>query len=630
MNIKERSVNAARGMIDFLILFVIVGLVTTALFTCAEVNGNIPGTDESGEEQGTDSASDSDSGGDSDSDQSTDSEGDTETDTGIISEEEVIFDLDTNENDNVVIDDEGALIIDPVNDNDTHLIWIVNTPLATISKIDTDEMIELARYRVGGVDPSRTSVSPNGDAYVGIRNGKGLTKISAKGLECPDTNGDGVITTSTGPDDVLDYGQDDCVLWHTELDDHIRGVAVQVISPDELGDAHLPKTTSARRDTEREFVWAGGLGSKLYKLDGETGEILISMTSPLPIYGLALDGRDRVFPEANQTNGPYLWITGGSTGGGNLAHVDTARCVDHASCSGTVCETSCTVANCSAECDDAIKAVYNIKPVDTYGITVDCKQRVWLGSTGGFIKRFDPFAPFNERFRHGDSNLNGNVDGIAADAEGFIWGAHAGQVRRVDAETFQGVLISEVGAKGIAVDRAGKVWAVPQSNAVHVIEPGPTLTNNAVIQNAVTGLTSPYTYSDMTGVQYTLVNQDPGFYRYQFNGCGGVNATMWDHLGWELDLPEDSIVRFRYRFGKTPDAFQNAAWQSLVEVLPGSTTDSIDIGALVNPDANYLAIEVKLYMKAVFNEGDGCDVDTTNSPRVKRIAIKYSCDETIL
>lgn len=230
---------------------------------------------------------------------------------------------------------------------ETAFIWIANTGEGTISKVDTRTMREVARYRtgplVGGAnDPSRTSVNSLGDVYVGNRQGLSVTKISALGADCPDTNGDGRITTSTGPTDVLPWGQDDCVLWNTSLPDGgiIRAVAAQdTIGPD--GEI----ITS---------VWVGGWDGVVWKLDGETGEILVRTASPTRNYGFALDGSGN------------LWISGRSDR--VLGRIDTRRCVSTA---------SCDVTPCGAEGNTCIKQAIPIpSPHNPYGITVDSEQRV--------------------------------------------------------------------------------------------------------------------------------------------------------------------------------------------------------------------------------------------------------------
>ena len=107
----------------------------------------------------------------------------------------------------------------------------------TVTKVDTTTYQILGRYAIGSHDPSRTSVNSLGDVFVGNRAGNTLTKVSAAGVDCPDTNGDNAITTSSGFNDVLAWGQDDCVLWDVPVPGgpHVRGVAAQdLLVPDPL------------------------------------------------------------------------------------------------------------------------------------------------------------------------------------------------------------------------------------------------------------------------------------------------------------------------------------------------------------------------------------------------------------
>jgi len=97
------------------------------------------------------------------------------------------------------------------------IIWIANSPEGTVSKIDTATAVELARYRSGpgSADPSRTSVNLAGDVAVSNRRGS-VTKIAGSTAACVDGDGDGEIRTSSGPTDVLPWGEDECVLWHVD------------------------------------------------------------------------------------------------------------------------------------------------------------------------------------------------------------------------------------------------------------------------------------------------------------------------------------------------------------------------------------------------------------------------------
>src|SRR5690606_31400693 len=57
------------------------------------------------------------------------------------------------------------------------------------------------------------------------RAGGSVVKIAAVEDRCVDANGNGVIETSTGPGDVREWGQDECVLWQTELHTGARAAA---------------------------------------------------------------------------------------------------------------------------------------------------------------------------------------------------------------------------------------------------------------------------------------------------------------------------------------------------------------------------------------------------------------------
>ncbi len=122
-------------------------------------------------------------------------------------------------------------------DEDYSFIWISNSDEGTVSKVDTSTGTELGRYWAcpdeSACDPSRTSVNLAGDVAVSIREPGGITKVAAIDDNCVDANGDGLIQTSSGPGDVLPWGTDECVLWHTEIpsSDQYSGPAAHGVGP---------------------------------------------------------------------------------------------------------------------------------------------------------------------------------------------------------------------------------------------------------------------------------------------------------------------------------------------------------------------------------------------------------------
>ncbi len=521
------------------------------------------------------------------------------------------FEPETN-GDGVNLDPDGALVLDNSASQSPHIIWIANSDQGTVSKVDTTTYKELGRYRTGNnaagnPDPSRTSVDAVGDVYVGNRAGKSMTKISALGAKCPDTNGDGKISTSTGPTDILAWGQDDCVLWNTPLPGSglIRGAAAQDIYKEVTTDPDLPPEIQ-----EEHYVWVSSLPTgDLWKLDGVTGKILVKTKIPCTAggYGLALDGSG------------MLWA---ATNSGCLSRVDTTQCVDDASCAAAVCSTACEASgNCPDTCDSAVRQAITM-PDSTYGITVDFKQRVWLGGGTG-LKRYTPNAPAASRYKHGGAT--GFSHGVTADANGWIWGANStAGVVRMNGDTFEHVMIPQtLSSKGMAVDKDGKIWSISYSKTfASVIKPGPGLNDNAATPNAVEGLVGPYTYSDMTGLQAILAKNDPGHYRERFTGCT-AGKTSWYQLDWDVETPAGTSVMFRVRTAATEAALDAAKWLT-VAVIP-TAVPPVDLDAKlkaagINPE-KFLDVEVWLSVSQ--------STQSLVTPKVSSFGVTHSCPPDI-
>lgn len=513
---------------------------------------------------------------------------------GGIGGETTPFVPDEENSDGVGTDEDGALVLDSRRVN-TNFIWIANTSEGTVSRFSTMAPYnEVGRYVTGpgpANDPSRTSVNSVGDAFVGNRRGTSLTRISVLGEDCPDTNGDGVITTSQdingdgiiqrdGSGEMLAWGEDDCILWHNDLNDAmptetlIRAVAAQDI---EGPDGEL-----------LEYVWVGGYSSStIAKLDASDGTVLLSTPAPRNPYGFALDGRG------------LLWVS--SRAGSNMGFVDTNRCVDDDSCGGPICTASSSEA---ADCDDAIKASIPA-PFVLYGVTVDFNQRVWFGGSG--IARYDLEAAAGSRWSRPTLPFSGSIaiHGIAADASGFIWGAgQSNGVARVDAESLAVQVVTGttgVRNKGMAVDAEGKIWSITQSNQAVVITPGATI-DAATVETGVgaSTLVGNYTYSDMTGLQLRLATNPRGFYRHIYEGCdpemtaGGT--TEWSELRFEAETPDGTTVSFRVRTAESREELEAAEWVS-VGVAPPDTSP-FDLAAILAGSGvtigRYLMVEVVL------------------------------------
>ncbi len=167
---------------------------------------------------------------------------------------------------------------------DFSYIWIPNTAEGTVSKIDTEAMVELGRYRTSPDDaphPALTSVNLRGDLVVANQFG-GVTKIFALAEDCPDAT-----NTSSGRDDVKPW-MDGCVAWS--------------VPNDFAGNFRTATWTTGVPDAstckyEQADVWMTGVHGtpgvdaefEVVLVDGDTGTIIDSRVLdelPADVYGI--------------------------------------------------------------------------------------------------------------------------------------------------------------------------------------------------------------------------------------------------------------------------------------------------------------------------------------------------------
>jgi hypothetical protein len=336
-------------------------------------------------------------------------------------------------------------------------IWIANSPQGTVSKIDTQTLVEEGRYQVrpqGGGQPSRTSVNLSGDVVIASRDG-GVTKIFARESDCVDSNGTPGIQTSTGKNDVLTWGQEECVAWYTDYN-FLSERAVAWTSGE-----YNPGTCT----WENPKIWIGATNNastiEIRRLDGDTGvqedAIQIAGTSGYmerSPYGAAVDANNN------------LWAVNGYCGG-TLIFVDA---------------------------DDLSYELINPpQQVCAYGITVDSQGYVWIGGYQTYTGRYDPESK-------GWDLVQAQGLGIQEDAEGRLWLGAYGQngVYAIDGDTLQVLSYTPIPttgqSKGVAVDFFGYVWVVSDAGTTAV-----RLDPDTLQIQSYTGLDQPYSYSDMTG-----------------------------------------------------------------------------------------------------------------------------------
>jgi hypothetical protein len=330
---------------------------------------------------------------------------------------------------------------------DFSYIWVANSSEGTVSKINTQTLIEEGRYivRADSVgSPSRTSVNLNGDMAVANRS-SGVTKIYARPEDCPDP-----ANTSTGGADIKAW-QDGCVAWFTPF-------AYSSQRPVAWTQGEFDDGTCRYENTK---LWTSGANDPnidVVLIDGETG--VVEQTIPIPgvpanfygIYGAAVDSQGN------------FW--GSQLGLGSLVRVDI---------------------------DDFSVQVWPMNQ-SGYGMTVDHEGRPWTCSSA--LARFDPVA----QTWQANTTAGASGGGCMVDADGILWvGGYdanfAYNLVGIDAETLmltQTIPIPNY-AKGISIDFEGNVWAVSYSADAYRVNP------TTMQIDTFTGLVGPYTYSDMTG-----------------------------------------------------------------------------------------------------------------------------------
>ncbi|MFV8752295.1 hypothetical protein ACNOYE_17235 [Nannocystaceae bacterium ST9] len=349
-------------------------------------------------------------------------------------------------------------------------LWASNSPQGTVSKIDTQAAVEVARYASGpngATDPSRTSVSSDGKFAVVVNRNGGITMIAAEDADCDDANDNGMIDTSQGPNDVRPWGQDECVLWNVPLPANGTNGPRPVSWT--IGEQDPITCQYAAGD-----VWVGwydqGQNTGYFRLlEGMTGNTLDDVQVP---------------GWSGQTWGPYggaidsennFWAIGwGQTGPVVKIDAVTHEATHYGSAGGWI-----------------------------YGMGLDLEGNTWAGGCGnGNVYRFHKA---NETW---STVLNvpgvSCLRGLQVDFDGVAWIAKNGPCGLAAIDTSVeppqpiDLDIPIAGCStpvGVSIDAEGFVWVVDQgANRAFKIDP-----DTYQVVGQVTGLVSPYTYSDMTG-----------------------------------------------------------------------------------------------------------------------------------
>ena len=417
----------------------------------------------------------------------TDSDGEGDTDDGITSYGETGMDTGGPKLDVVADQDAGENVGDCGGQGSGgsqeafSIIWIANSTEGTVSKVDTATAVELARYRSGpgeDPDPSRTSVNLYGDVAIANRSGS-VTKIAAQPDSCVDLDNDGEITTSSGPEDVLAWGEDECVLWHHEVDFDVQ-VAGHQGGPRAIAwDAGTQDLEGCPQDSKLWVGWRAQPAKRVLirRLDGETGA---------PEGEVELQGWQQ-----NWGHGLYGGATDGERNFWGLGTRGTLLRVD-----------ADTLEISRFDNPDQGRVVY--------GIALDGEGNPWLGGWDGSLWRFSvETETWEDRGQVGSS---GRLRGLAIDQEGHAWIAANQGCGLIRYDTLSGeTLAAHIELPGcsepvgVSIDSAGAVWVVDRGASMAFrVDP-----DTQEVSATLSGLVDPYTYSDMTGAGLDLVANPP-------------------------------------------------------------------------------------------------------------------------
>jgi hypothetical protein len=323
---------------------------------------------------------------------------------------------------------------------------------------------------------------------------------------CRDEDGNGRLDTSGSGEDVMDFGEDECVQWSTEIPTGTFGALTTV--------AWEQRTIL---DGLEYYVWVGdAIGERIFELDA-LGELTgrEAEVPPVAVAGIA------IVPNGD------LWAGSHGTAG-HLARVETDDL-------------------------DVTTFVYNGQKYDC--IAADAEGKIWITGLESSSAMFDPAT---EEF----TDLSIDAWGISVDADDYVWfGGLDGYVYRLDRETMEHDRIDAgYGGGGFgfgflytAVDTDGQVWnMISDGQTARSFDPNDVDEDDESVSTelAIDTLRSPGTCGDMTGTQLGYVAVPQGTYSHIFEGCTD-DATLWRTLNYDAILGGGATIRISARVADT-------------------------------------------------------------------------------
>ena len=312
-------------------------------------------------------------------------------------------------------------------------IWVTTLHYLkpTVAKIDTETMMEVARYRTTELEqasPESVAVSLSGnpvvaDSPMGTWERGELTKFYGDLADCVDVNGDGVITTSSGINDVLPWDQEECRAWSLPLDYRYQAPAVWTPGVFNMETCKY----------ENEMVWSGGI-----RQDDESMEVIL------------VDGEAGTIVEQIPVD------VGDSTYGLFTLAVDAA---------GNLWGTTISTQSSLTRIDRETFEIQTWPVAGSWSLSIGRSGYVFACGPNG-VARFDPTT---ETWTQAPPQLVARED-CMEDHLGRLWLEGYGEVTAVDVETFAVVetVVMNTLIEGIAMDFEGRLWGTGFTNTSEI------------------------------------------------------------------------------------------------------------------------------------------------------------------
>lgn len=418
------------------------------------------------------------------------------------------------------------------------MVWATEGAWPLLLKADPQGLTVLGAYNAGVIPESLhfTAVDRAG-CVIGVTGDGSVLKVEADESRCPDRNGDGVVQTSHGWDDVLpflapDSWEDECILWHTILPPRAESVVI---------------SESIVLDGVVERAWIGHRGEQKYiELDAADGEPTGREveTPGLSPATAVVDGSGRV------------WTT--FFGNPLLASFDPE----------------------SPEEDLHMVPV----PGGVSIVALDENDGLWV--SGNNVYRFDRATEeFDAVFTQAeiDTGLAYGTGYMTPDGEGNLWQAPSTEewVYRIDVETLEWERFElPFGlAFNVGVDFLRQLWigvaAVEnESPAYWVMDLETRELRPALVDcdDPCEGLPSP---GDFTGLTRALVQDERGIWTRLVEACAPDESVRWSTLVAASSIPSGSSIDLMVRTGRDETELWEGPWLLAGPLADGES--SIDL-----------------------------------------------------